>query len=342
MYPRLYQQARDNIFYVEYARNKRVSLRTSDPNHATELFEEVKQGLSQQGTYGKESFSPQAKPGRGSPTLEEFIKTYTEGRQPDYSQKTIDADSLALTLLGEAVGRKIRLDRITEEKLQQFRDVCIQRHVKPVSINTYLRHIRAALNAARRDKHIELVPAIPFFREKGKTLPRHLRPDEIDKILALAQKTRPEFYRMLVFYLWTGARRQEALSLRWEKVYLDARNPYAIIRGKGDKERTVPLLPGVMKVLRPYKRDIGPVFKPINESTATHWFKAIARANGIKDARLHDLRHTAATFMLSKGIPLRMVQEILGHEDITTTAKIYGHVLDSALFKEMKKLNFRP
>ncbi len=56
-------------------------------------------------------------------------------------------------------------------------------------------------------------------------------------------------------------------------------------------------------------------------------FKAILRRAELPDLRFHDLRHTAATLLLARGVNVKLVSEMLGHSDVTTTLRIYGHVL---------------
>ena len=107
--------------------------------------------------------------------------------------------------------------------------------------------------------------------------------------------------------------------------------------GKGDKERTIPLLPEALNVIG-NRKDIGYVFIHWNDlSKYTKAFKKIARACGVEDVHLHRLRHTAGTQMLKSGIPLEVVQKMLGHEDISTT-QIYAKVVQDLLKKQMQKL----
>ena len=61
----------------------------------------------------------------------------------------------------------------------------------------------------------------------------------------------------------------------------------------------------------------------------TKWFKRLTQNAGIQGLRLHDLRHTHASLMLSKGIHLKIVSERLGHSSIAITANLYSHVLPS-------------
>lgn len=111
------------------------------------------------------------------------------------------------------------------------------------------------------------------------------------------------------------------------------------VMGKGGKERSVPLLPPVLKALEPIKKDIGKVFVQYHPDTLSKKFHALAVACGI-DARLHDLRHSCATYLLKSGVDIRVVQKILGHTQISTTT-IYADVLDDLAKKEMEKLKFK-
>jgi len=94
-------------------------------------------------------------------------------------------------------------------------------------------------------------------------------------------------------------------------------------------------------------KELGPVFtfivkgkrRSVTPDTLTHWFKKAARRAGLPGARLHDLRHTAATYMLSRGVTLKAVQMILGHENITTTegyTKAFVGNMHDELSKKMK------
>jgi integrase len=59
-------------------------------------------------------------------------------------------------------------------------------------------------------------------------------------------------------------------------------------------------------------------------------FKAMLRAAGLPEQRFHDLRHYAATFMIAKGVSMRVVMDILGHSQMATTADLYAHVMPAA------------
>jgi site-specific recombinase XerD len=111
-----------------------------------------------------------------------------------------------------------------------------------------------------------------------------------------------------------------------------------LTKTKGRKDRRVPLVPKVMEVLQPIMKDIGKVFMQYHPDTVSKMFHKLAKECGI-NARLHDLRHSAATYMLKSGIPIQVVKEILGHSKLSTT-EIYSHVLDEIKKTEMNKLRF--
>jgi integrase len=120
---------------------------------------------------------------------------------------------------------------------------------------------------------------------------------------------------------------------------LDFNNCEGRLKGKGKKTRDVPLLVPLIKVLKPVRKDIGPVFKEMHPDTVSKKFKKVARACDV-DARLHDLRHSCASYLLNSGVRLAVVQAILGHESITTTQK-YAKIFKRVIHEEMSKLRFR-
>ncbi|HOR78714.1 MAG TPA: tyrosine-type recombinase/integrase, partial [Anaerolineaceae bacterium] len=89
----------------------------------------------------------------------------------------------------------------------------------------------------------------------------------------------------------------------------------------------------------PAERNPALIWEGGQGGTISHRVKGVMAACGIVGHRLHDLRHTAATYMLKNGIDIRTVQKILGHAAISTTT-IYADVLTEMLKSEMSKLRF--
>lgn len=74
-------------------------------------------------------------------------------------------------------------------------------------------------------------------------------------------------------------------------------------------------------------------------NTLTGQFNALLRKAGLPHIRFHDLRHSVATLLLSRGVHPKVVQEILGHSEISMTMDIYSHVLPTMQQEAMDKLN---
>lgn len=279
--------------------------------------------------------------------LGHLISEYLAYRQPlNLAADTKRRDRQALRSLISVVGEKQLLRSIRQRHIDQWAGVILAKGTSATTINSYLRHIRAALGTAVEWGWLERMPRLKPLREP-KRLPPALTPQEAVRLLYREKDlTRRALWR---FFLWTGARRQEVLDLRWEDVHLEGQQPWARLIGKGDKERLIPLVPGAVRALESMpKAGKGPVWvfithrgrkaMPVKGWAVSTWFKEAARAAGLPDRHLHDLRHTAATWMAARGVSERIIQEVLGHASITTT-QIYtrGLARVADLYREVQR-----
>ena len=266
--------------------------------------------------------------------LNGFIQEYLENRQ-DLSASTRRMDELSLRILGDTMQPDIPLKLISTDKINRFKKISLSRGVSPISINTYIRHIKAALNYAVEMGYIDKkkLPVLSSLKTPQR-LPRLLSPDEIKNILERSKNKNHEMYRIILFALWTGCRLSEILNIQWQ----DIKNNAIWVIGKGNKQRLIPLTAGAVEAIGSQK-DIGNIFVKIHPNTVSHYFKQISRDVGISDIHFHNLRHSAATQMLSCGIPIEVVQKILGHVDLRTT-QIYAQVVDEMKQTEMAKLRY--
>ncbi len=112
--------------------------------------------------------------------------------------------------------------------------------------------------------------------------------------------------------------------------------PQAVIIGKGDRQRAIPLMPPAVEALGKPQAS-GLVFPFGSLYYLSHRFRKAARAAGVP-AHLHMLRHTACTMMVQHGAPLSLVRDVAGHSDIKTAmgyAKVYtgaAHKVLSSVF----------
>jgi integrase/recombinase XerD len=202
--------------------------------------------------------------------------------------------------------------------------------------------------------------------KRGRPLPKVLSIGEVDRLLAsahgaAADAARSEAERLrglrlacLLEVLYaTGLRVSELIALPASAARRDER--MLVVRGKGGKERLVPLNDAAKRAMRAYldrlaemDRDTGskwlfPSFGESGHLTRQHAareLKALAAAAGISAERIspHVLRHAFASHLLQNGADLRIVQTLLGHADISTT-QIYTHVLDERLKSMVRDLH---
>lgn len=327
------------IYYVEFERGRRQSLRTKDEKQARAIFNEMEKEYLRGRLIQLENYK--------RISLKDFRILYTGEEQSQngkniltgregVSRETVKMDNKALKYFGDVIGDSIQLRAISNQKIEDFKRISRQKGTSETSINSYLRHIKAALSWAIDEGYLTKRPKIKMYKRQAEK-PRVLYPDEIRNILRRAFRTDKDFGRRVFFHLWTGARRREGCGLTWPMI--DFNRDQIRVIGKGNKKRVIPLLEPVKKIMLPVKKDLGRVFNDIHPDTVSHQFQEIAKSCGVK-ARLHDLRHTCATYLLKSGIDIRIVQEILGHAEITTTT-IYAHVLEDMMKTEMTKLKFK-
>ncbi len=197
-----------------------------------------------------------------------------------------------------------------------------------------------------------------------RALPKMLTLAEVDRLLRVAASTDPaaplparlraaRLACLLELLYATGLRVSELVSLPASAARRDAR--IIIVRGKGGKERLVPLndaakqamvaLPcaGSRKPAAPASKWLFPSFGESGHLTRQHFareLKALAAAAGLRAAQVspHVLRHAFASHLLHNGADLRVVQTLLGHADISTT-QIYTHVLEERLKSLVRDLH---
>lgn len=280
-------------------------------------------------------------------TLAEFTREYTDHRFAlNLSEGTVRRDGQALRSLADVLGGDCLLRNITPRKVEQWAAALLGRKVATATINSYLRHIRAALGTAVEWGKLAKAPRLKGLKEPSR-LPRALTPQEVARLLF--EEKNLERRSLWRFLLWTGLRRQEVIDLQWRQVHLQDARPWMTVRGKGNKERMVPLLPAALKALRIMgpPANIGPVWRfrlrwgevrPVAPYTLSQWLKLAALRIGADHTHLHDLRHTAATWMAARGVSEHAIQEVMGHASITTT-QIYtkGMARVADLYELMSK-----
>lgn len=259
--------------------------------------------------------------------------------------------------------RNIKLVDLKATDLQDFYNKQLGR-VKANSVIHYHANIHKALKYAVKIDLIPTNPADKVERpKKNEFKGSYYSADEIHALTEIAEGTKLEIPVLLASFY--GLRRSEVLGLKWDAIDFD-QNTITIrhtvtscdLDGKRvlvasdttktkSSMRTLPLVPFMRERLLTLKEEqqenrrlcgrsyikeyleyvcvneIGDLIKP---HYVTESFPKLLKAKGMRQIRYHDLRHSCASLLLANGVPMKQIQEWLGHSDFSTTANIYAHL----------------
>ena len=268
-----------------------------------------------------------------APTFREFVegswKAACYDRCKPSTRKRMD--SAMRTQLLPTFGAR-PLDRIDPAAVHAWFD-CYSR-VAPGGANRTLDVLRQILNTAVAYGHLDTNPTRSVTRNPRPKPIRFMSRAEVDRLNAALDahqgggsgRQQAAIIRLL---LLTGCRKGELVHLRWSEVDGDTLR----LTDSKTGPRTVMLSTGALAILACQPRTQGPfVFPSLNDSSQTRstelslWRK-VRRQAGIKDVRLHDLRHTFASHAVMRSVPLPVVSRLLGHSRARMTLR-YAHVSD--------------
>jgi integrase/recombinase XerD len=242
--------------------------------------------------------------------------------------------------------RRRDLLQARREDVRTFLSQLFSNAVKDRSVARKLSALRHFYKYLLLDRMIQHDPTLEIDSPRQwKILPKSLAASEINSMFktveahddsrlgaALAQRNRA----MLETLYASGLRVSELINIKLEDLKLELGT--MLVRGKGDKERLVPLGRAAQEAIRDYMGQARPVLlngkvSPLlfvrrgggRLSRQRAWQMVNAASNSVSHASPHTLRHSCATHMVENGADLRTVQTILGHADISTT-QIYTHV----------------
>jgi integrase/recombinase XerD len=252
----------------------------------------------------------------------------------------------------KAISGAVVVDYVEHLRAKQYKDATVARKV--AAVKSFFGFMAAEGNIENDPTELLKSPQV------GKSLPRALSVREVDELLEQpSRRNTPEARRdkaMLELLYATGLRVTELVSLDLTDIALESDPVTVRCLGKGERERVLPLLARPIEELRQYifhvrprlvrnRREPALFVNRRGERLTRQGFWLILK-NYAKDANLdkavtpHTLRHTYATHMLSGGMPLRHVQDALGHASISTT-QIYTHLTDDQKRREYDKAHPR-
>lgn len=327
----VYQRVPGGNYQIEFTKNFRRSLGTKDFDLAERR---AKKNI---GKYLQQKLNKvEAEVNKGNIKISKYAEGYLKYRKTKVKLSTIETDNTAISQFIKVIG-DVPIKNVTSDIMEIFKNQHLmkkngKKKVTKTSINTYLRHLQVFFKRAYKQGLISKPLKIEKYKT-GEVLVKFFTDAEREKLLEYARKKDYRMYRIMIFGFFTGCRRSEILNLKWKNCYKDT----VKVKGKGSKERTVPLIGRVKEILND-PRESEFVFWQIHPRNYTKIFKRYARACGIHGRSFHGMRHTAGTSMLEAGVPLHVVQKIFGHSSIAVTQK-YAKVVDKYMLDEFQKFD---
>lgn len=211
------------------------------------------------------------------------------------------------------------------------------------TIWTELGHLQSALKFAQKVRRIDRAPTI-WRPAKPETDKRIL--DKVEARALLDGARDPHIRLAIALLLGTGARVGAVLDLTWDRVDFERGTiNLRLADAKTRKGRAiVPMNPGIRAALdvahRAALSDYVIEYAGGQVASIRTGFTAAVRRSQIGHVRIHDLRHTAAVWMLSEGIAIEKVAQVLGHSNIAVTYRTYGRYLPEHMQDAVNILDF--
>jgi integrase len=274
-----------------------------------------------------------------TPTLDLFLKEryvpYVSSRKRSWRQDIGMLDKHVCPVFG-----RTRLNRISAGDVRRFHQNLHGMGYSPATCNRVLVMLSHVFNCAIR---FEVLPpqtnpckGVELFELQLRE--RYLRPDEVQSLFAeLDVNPNTMVCQVIRLLLYTGARKREVMDARWSEVDLD--NAVLWVppeRSKSKRPRPIALSHAAVDLIRALPREPDVPYLFFNPRTRkppvsifTAW-DSIRRKLGLEDLRLHDLRHSYASFLVNAGRSLYEVQRLLGHQDPKVTMR-YAHLSQGAM-----------
>ncbi|MDD2247228.1 MAG: site-specific tyrosine recombinase XerD [Proteiniphilum sp.] len=274
------------------------------------------------------------------------------------SSNTIEAYMSDLQkLINFAESRQLTFNSIGQNHLEEFVADLHDKKISPRSMSRVISGIKSFFRFLLLDNYRDDNPGEMLESPKiGLKLPVVLSLNEIDSLLSVIDLSTAEGtrnYAIIETLYSCGLRISELTNLRFSDLFFE--EGFIRVEGKGSKQRLVPISETAVQKIRnwiPYRNQINIrkgsediLFvssrgKAISRVTVFYYIRHYAEAAGIqKEISPHVFRHSFATHLLERGANIRVIQEMLGHEKITTT-EIYTHIDRSFLRQEI--INHHP
>lgn len=272
------------------------------------------------------------------PTLKEFYLDYYLPFIQKHVKSWRHNDSLMRVHILPVFGTR-KMDGIKKHEIMKaHNDMIEKKKKKPSTANKFLIFLSQAYTIAL-DLEIDGINENPAKKVKPFTenneRQRYLTKKEAKKLMhAVKESQNPNLQYIVPFLILTGARRGEVLRAKWSDINLEMRL-WTIPTSKSGKKRILPISEALLELIRSIPK-LSAIYlfpspktgKPQNDFYSS-WNRARIKA-GIKDVRLHDLRHSFASALVNSGRSLYEVQMLLGHSNMKMTQR-YAHLNNESL-----------
>ena len=329
---------------------------------ANKKLEEIKQDY-------KSYISPKLSTDENKTKLFEiYMKDWLESYKVNLEENTYDSYFTVVTKINDYfAGKNITLDNLKPIDIQNFYNHLYKKGLSSNTVLHYHANIRKALSMAVKFDILPSNPADKIERPKKAQFIGDFY--TLDELHLLFEKSKNDPLELVILIAsFYGLRRSEVLGLKWSSIDFDKNIitiKHKVVQRNSKKNRTIllkdktknkssyrslPLLPSIAEVLKDYKDKIkenkklcgdsyitkfedyicvdctGKLFRP---EYITDHFRLLLKNNNLRHIRFHDLRHSCASLLLANGVPMKAIQEWLGHSTYSTTANFYTHLEDN-------------
>jgi integrase len=240
--------------------------------------------------------------------------------------------------------------QITAYHTERFKAACVKKGVSNKTIKNYLTILNTCLRSAYDWLDLKGAPPKIKWPKCNPTRTDFLSPDECELLLNNADGV---VYEMILTALRTGMRQGELKGLQWSSIDWENRSVAirhsrddrmkTLVPPKNNRERHIPLDIDVYEMLYKRTRETGYVFlnedkEPFDYHRMERRLTKVCEQAGLRKIGWHKLRHTFASHLAAKGVPMPAVQQLMGHSNITTTMR-YAHLAPSTLRAAIDMLN---
>ena len=261
-----------------------------------------------------------------SPYLKSFIPEYLIYKEGVVSYGTVKRDKFTLQRFLKYWGDK-RISQISIKTIDNY-SIQMRKELSEATVGIELRHLKAALNTAKRWEYITKNPLEGYKIPDGTPqIIRVLSIEEITRLFSVIEDT--EMEDILRVYLTTGARRAELLKPKFTWDNVDFKNKKIRFDGKGGKTRYVPMASTVNKLLIDRLTEGLKFPFKYGQDHVSHRLREYYKEAGIENANLHTFRKTFGSLLIQGGhADIYAVSKLLGHSSVKVTEKHYIHLLD--------------